>query len=69
LIHGHGSKGDAATGAELWTDQYDGPAGWWDEPHSLATSPDGSTLFVTGTVTWPPVSYASAYVTIAYDMD
>jgi hypothetical protein len=60
---------DAATGAELWVDRYDGTAGWHDASSSLGISPDGSTLFVTGTTTWPPPSYGAAYVTVAYDLD
>ena len=59
---------DAAMGAELWVDRYDGPVGFHDFANSLAISRDGSTLFVTGTSTWPPPSYASAHVTIAYDV-
>ncbi|MEV4172043.1 S8 family serine peptidase [Nonomuraea sp. NPDC049709] len=39
---------DAATGAELWSKTYAGPAGDFDEPHALEVSPDGSKVFVVG---------------------
>jgi WD40 repeat protein len=79
FVTGHGSTAesdidwitvgyDAATGAELWMDRYDGPGGWRDSVSSLGISPDGSTLFVTGSSMWLG-SYDQAYVTIAYDLE
>ena len=38
----------AATGTRLWTAQYDGPSGTGNSPMSMAVSPDGSRVFVTG---------------------
>ena len=38
----------AATGARLWTRRYDGPAGSEDAAHSVAVSPGGGMVFVTG---------------------
>jgi len=51
---------DSATGEERWNSRYDGPASSSDIPVALAVSPDGRTLFVTG-------SSESDYATVAYD--
>jgi hypothetical protein len=48
---------DAVTGSELWVQRYDGG---YDDPESLAVSPDGMAVYVTG-------SSESDYVTVAYD--
>jgi len=57
---------DAATGARLWTRQYDG--GGFDDAAAVAVSPDGSRLYVTGTSYGGPVGDADAdYATIAYN--
>jgi outer membrane protein assembly factor BamB len=57
---------DAATGTQLWVMKYDGPANGDDEPHSIAATPDGTKVFVTGraatTMCWD-------YITVAYDAD
>jgi hypothetical protein len=39
---------DAATGAELWHERYNGPDDLSDEVTALALTPDGASLFVTG---------------------
>jgi outer membrane protein assembly factor BamB len=39
---------DTATGTRLWASRYDGPASGDDQVSSLAVSPDGRRLFVTG---------------------
>jgi hypothetical protein len=55
---------DAATGVELWTARYDGPANSYDYAYSVAASLDGSRVFVTG---FSDRASSSDYVTIAYE--
>ena len=56
---------DAATGTQLWVTRYNGPANFEDSAKALGVSPDGSSLFVTGS------SFGSGsrsdYATVAYD--
>ena len=55
----------AATGARLWVQRYNGPANRDDEAFSLAVSPGGSRVFVTGfSYDGPATGYDSA--TVAY---
>jgi WD40 repeat protein len=57
---------DAATGARLWLQRYDGPDHGYDVANSIAVSPNGSEVFVTGYS--PGVgSDNSDYATLAYD--
>jgi len=54
---------NAATGAQLWTARYDGPG--TDQAAAVAVSPDGGTVFVTGT-TWGGPGLGGNYATVAY---
>jgi hypothetical protein len=50
----------------VWMSQYDG-GGRWDNPTALAVSPDGTTVYVTGSSDDGPSLYDAA--TIAYDAE
>jgi WD40 repeat protein len=54
----------AGTGARLWARRYDGPAGSTDVAESLAVSPDGRRLFVTGYSDGGATNWD--YATVAY---
>lgn len=56
---------DAATGTHLWTQRYNGPGNGTDDPGSVAASPDGNTVFVTGVS--QGISSGADFATIAYD--
>ncbi|MGO8956673.1 MAG: PQQ-binding-like beta-propeller repeat protein [Streptosporangiaceae bacterium] len=55
----------AGSGARLWIKRYNGPGNGVDEAHSVAVSPAGKTVFVTGTSygTGPAIGN---YATVAY---
>jgi DNA-binding beta-propeller fold protein YncE len=40
---------ETATGAESWSNRYDGPASGFDAPNGIAVGPSGDRLYVTGT--------------------
>ena len=55
----------AAAGAQLWVKRYNFPGGNTDDARSVAVSPDGKTVYVTGR-SWGGAS-ACDYATVAYD--
>lgn len=56
---------DTATGAKLWARRYNGPVNGQDYARSIAVSPDGSAVFVTGFSLGANNVYD--YATLAYD--
>src|SRR5207247_996983 len=56
---------DAATGGRLWANRYNGPGNAYDKAWSLAVSPDGTRVAVTGSSTGS--GSAEDYATVAYD--
>ncbi len=56
----------AATGALLWASRYTGPGTGNDDSHSVAVSPSGRTVFVTG-ASYGGLPANSDYATIAYN--
>jgi DNA-binding beta-propeller fold protein YncE len=59
----------AATGTKLWVARYNGPRDDFDSATSLAVSPDGTRVYVTGWSDTPDSGSAhdvSAYATVAY---
>jgi outer membrane protein assembly factor BamB len=56
---------NAATGAQLWVGLYQGPGSVGNDPSSVAISPTGRTVYVTGTSATGP--NGGDYATIAYN--
>ena len=56
---------DSTTGTPLWVSRYDGPDHDYDVARSLAVSPDGTLLFVTGQS--DGVEARADYATVAYE--
>lgn len=54
----------ASSGTQLWVNRFNGPRNFYDVARSVAVSPDGSVVFVTGESSGP-TSYPD-YMTIAY---
>src|SRR5215831_10481133 len=55
-----------ASGAQQWVKRYNGPGHNTDDPHSVAVSPDGKTVYVTGQ-SWGGQAPAWDYATVAYN--
>ncbi len=56
---------DASTGAMLWAERHNGPLDGQDQVYALGVSPDGSTVFATGTSADP--FGRATYATVAFD--
>ena len=56
---------NTATGARLWVSRYNDPSNYGAEANSVAVSPDGDTVFVTGSDN--AGSNGEDYVTVAYN--
>ena len=56
----------ATTGSQLWVSSYNGPAKSTSEAYSVAVSPNGSTVYVTGT-SYGCVCGDNEYATVAYN--
>ncbi len=56
---------NTATGARLWVSRYNDPSNYGAEANSVAVSPDGDTVFVTGSDN--AASNGEDYVTVAYN--
>jgi outer membrane protein assembly factor BamB len=56
---------NAATGAQRWVNSYNGPANRYDRAMSMAVSPGGGTVFVTGTSNGG--ASGPDYATVAYN--
>jgi WD40 repeat protein len=56
---------DASTGASLWIRRYNGPGNGEDSASSIAASPDGSKVLVTGSS--QGAASGNDYATIAYE--
>jgi len=57
----------AATGARLWVKRYNGPANGDDSASSVAVSPGGGRVFVTGSSDRTTSAYEFDYETVAYN--
>lgn len=56
---------DASSGAQLWAASYDGPGQGDDSAASISVSPDGATVYVTGSSAGDGTG--ADYATVAYD--
>jgi DNA-binding beta-propeller fold protein YncE len=57
---------NAATGAQRWVQRYNGPANGGDYARSVAVSPGGGTVYVTGYSQRTAGSEEPDYATVAY---
>lgn len=66
--YNYGTVAFDSAGRRLWTATHDGPMGLRDFATSIASSPDGTTVFVTGIEDFRSTpDYASTATTIAYE--
>ena len=56
---------DAASGAQVWVERYNGEADQVDVPSAIGVSPDGTRVYVTGYTSGSTTS--EDYATVAYD--
>ncbi len=57
---------NASTGKRVWLSRYDGPVSSNDNANAVAVSPDGRTVYVTGSSEGGPDASAGDYATVAY---
>ena len=58
----------AATGTRLWVQRYNGPGNGDDHASSVAVSPGGARVFVTGDSQGVGSAFAADYATVAYSV-
>jgi WD40 repeat protein len=58
---------NAVTGAQRWAKRYDGPGSGDGQAYSVAVSPSGATVFVTGYTDTSSTSAGYDYATVAYN--
>src|SRR5438093_1014040 len=67
LIVGPSAAAATTGGTRLWTQRFRNPHDVWDQPNSVAASPDGSKVFVTGLSQTNGSIRSADYATVAYD--